>query len=151
MTAFLCRNLLLLPPLLRGFPVAQVVKNLPTGDMGSVSGWGRSPGRGNGNPLQYSCLGNPTNRGAWRASLWGLKELDVTKHCSTPLPLFFSINRWRNWKFKDLLKVIVIRSGAWILKSFWLQQTHMICRRFHLLNLSRSRWLASQGIQLIHA
>jgi len=41
------------------------------GDLGLIPGLGRSPGKGNGNPLQYSCLGNPTDRGAWQASLWG--------------------------------------------------------------------------------
>ena len=45
------------------------VKNLPAnaGNMGSVPGSGRSPGRGIGNPLHYSCLENPTDRGAWQA------------------------------------------------------------------------------------
>jgi len=38
-----------------------------TGDMGSVPGWGRSPGGTHGNPLQYSCLENPVERGAWQA------------------------------------------------------------------------------------
>ena len=38
-----------------------------TGDAGSIHGWGRSPGEGNGNSVQYSCLGNPMNRGAWQA------------------------------------------------------------------------------------
>jgi len=38
------------------------------GDMGSVPGLGRSPGGGNDNPLQYSCLGNPMDRGAWWAT-----------------------------------------------------------------------------------
>ena len=49
---------------LTGFPVAQV-KNLPAnaGDTGSIPGLGRSPGEGNGNPFQYSCLGNPMDRG----------------------------------------------------------------------------------------
>ena len=37
------------------------------GDLGSIPGWGRSPGEGNGYPLQYSCLENPMDRGAWRA------------------------------------------------------------------------------------
>ena len=37
------------------------------GDLGSISGSGRSPGEGNGNPVQYSCLGNPMDRGAWQA------------------------------------------------------------------------------------
>ena len=36
------------------------------GDLGSVPGWGRSPGEGNGTPLQYSCLENPMDRGAWQ-------------------------------------------------------------------------------------
>ena len=40
-------------------------------DMGSIPGSGRSPGEGNGNTLQYSCLGNPMDRGAWRATVHG--------------------------------------------------------------------------------
>ena len=58
-----------------------MVKNLPAnaGDAVSVSGWGRSPGEGNGNPLQYSHLGNPMDRGAWQATVHGVaKELDMT-------------------------------------------------------------------------
>ena len=49
------------------YPGGSVIKNLPAnaGDVGSVRGSGRSPGVGNGNPLQYSCLGNPMDRGAW--------------------------------------------------------------------------------------
>ena len=49
------------------FPGGSVVKNPPTkaGDMGLIPGSGRSPGEGNDNPLQYSCLGNPMHRGAW--------------------------------------------------------------------------------------
>ena len=48
------------------------------GDPGSIPVWGRSPGRGNGNPLQYSCLENPMDGGAW-VSPWGPKELDMTE------------------------------------------------------------------------
>ena len=57
-----------------------MVKNLPvnSGDMDSVSGLGRSPGKGNGNPLQYSCLGNPTDRRVWQAIVHRVtKESDV--------------------------------------------------------------------------
>ena len=43
-------------------------------DMSSIPGSGRSPGVGNGNPLQYSCLGNPMDRGAWRAAAHGVAE-----------------------------------------------------------------------------
>ena len=48
-----------------------MVKNQPAkaGDMGSIPGSGRSPGKGNGNPLQYSCLENSMDRGAWRATV----------------------------------------------------------------------------------
>ena len=51
----------------RGFPGGSMVKNPPAnaGDMRSIPGSGRSPGEGNGNPLEYPCLGNPMDRGAW--------------------------------------------------------------------------------------
>ena len=50
-----------------------------TGDVGLIPGLERSPEEGSGNPLQYSCLGNPMDRGAWRAIVHGVtKELDPT-------------------------------------------------------------------------
>ena len=54
-----------------GFPGGSVVKNLiaNAGDTGSIPGSGRSLGEGNGNPLQYSSLGNPMDRGAWWATV----------------------------------------------------------------------------------
>ena len=54
-----------------GFPGSSLVKTPPAnaGDAGSTPGSGRSPGGGNGNPLQYSCLENPMDRGAWRATV----------------------------------------------------------------------------------
>ena len=61
--------------------VAETVKNPPAkvGDVGSIPRLGRSPGEGNGNPLQYSCLGNSKDRGAW-----GAKVHRITKD-RTPL------------------------------------------------------------------
>ena len=62
-----------------------MVKNLPAsvkdaGDMGLIPGLGRCPGEGNGNPLQYSCLGNPIDRGAWQVTVHGFaKESDMTE------------------------------------------------------------------------
>ena len=45
-----------------------------TGDVGLIPGWGRSPGEGNGNPLQYSCLGNPMDKKAWWATVHGVAK-----------------------------------------------------------------------------
>ena len=57
--------------------MVQSVENPPTnaGNSGSIPGWGRSPGEGNGNPLQYSCLGNPMDRRAWRAIVHGVERV----------------------------------------------------------------------------
>ena len=52
------------------------------GDPGLIPGLGRSPGEGNGNPLQYSCLGNLMDRGAWRASVMGRKESEMIEQLS---------------------------------------------------------------------
>ena len=64
-----------------GFPVGTVIKNpsANAGDAGSIPGSGGNPGEGNGNPLQYSCLGNPMEREAWRATIHGVtRELEVS-------------------------------------------------------------------------
>ena len=63
-----------------------MVKNLPAdaGDAGSIPGSGRSHGEGNGNPLQYSCLENPMNRGAWQVTVHGVaKDLDTNERLKT--------------------------------------------------------------------
>ena len=62
-----------------GFPGGILVKNPPAGagdtrDTGSTPGSGRSPGGGNGNSLQYSCLGNSVDRGAWWATVHGVAK-----------------------------------------------------------------------------
>ena len=65
-----------------GFSSGSVVKNLPAnaGDLSSISGSGRAPGEENGNPFQYSCLGNPMDRAAWWATVHGVtKESGVTE------------------------------------------------------------------------
>ena len=64
--------------------VVLVVKNLPPSagdirDMGLIPGLGMSPGGGHGNPLQYSYLENPMDRGAWQATVHGVTESDPTE------------------------------------------------------------------------
>ena len=63
-----------------GFPDGSVVKNLlaNAGDAGLISDPGRFPGEGNGDPLQYSCLGTPMGGGAWWATVHGVAEVDMT-------------------------------------------------------------------------
>ena len=61
-----------------------MVKNLPANagdvrEVGSIPGWGRSPVGEQGNSLQYSCLGNAMDRGAWQATVHGVKELGTTE------------------------------------------------------------------------
>ena len=79
--------------------MALVVKSLPVNagdirDMGLIPGLGRSPGEGHGNPLQYSCLENPMDRGAWRATVHRvsksqtqLKQLSTCTHALVELLL----------------------------------------------------------------
>ena len=69
-----------------GIPGGSAVKNLPadagaTGDVGWIPGPGRSPGGEDGNPLQYSCLENSMDRGAWRTT--NCKESDMTERLNT--------------------------------------------------------------------
>ena len=60
------------------FPGGSAVKSLPAnaGSVGSIPGSGRSPGEGNGSPLQYSCLGNPMDREAWTTTIHGVALSD---------------------------------------------------------------------------
>ena len=64
------------------FPGDSVVKNPPVnagdiGDSSSIPGWGRCPGGGHDNPLQYSCLANPMDKGAWQATVHGVAKVLV--------------------------------------------------------------------------
>ena len=90
-----------------GFPGGSVVKNLPvnagdTGDAGSILELRRCPGGGNGNPLQYSCLGNPMDRGAWQLQSMGSQETDTTQHSTVqhttqrnPEPFIYNKSAWK--------------------------------------------------------
>ena len=66
------------------------------GDLGSIPGLGRSPGEGNGNPLRYSCLENPMDRGTWLGySPWGCKESGMTEQLHS-LRGFQSRRQWQS-------------------------------------------------------
>ena len=92
-----------------GFSVGTVVKKLPAneGDTSLIPGSGRFPRRGNGNPLQHSCLGNPMNRGAWQAIVHGVAK---------------SQTRLSYWGYMyTLCHFIQGIWGLWYLWGFWRQ------------------------------
>ena len=73
---------------IKGFLDGSMVKNPPAnaedaGDLGSIPGSGKSPGGGNGNPLQYSCLENSMDRGDWQAIVYMIAESDTAERLST--------------------------------------------------------------------
>ena len=90
-----------------GFPGGTVVKNLPAnaGDRGSIPGWERYPGIGNGNPFQCSCLENSMDRGAWWAVVYGVakSQTRLSTHIDTPLIIDFILNS--RFSFKDILEM----------------------------------------------
>ena len=101
-----------------GFPGGSVVKNLPAnaGDVILIPGSGRSPGEGNGKLLQYSCLENPMDRGAWGATVHGIARIGhdlVTKQQQTIMREF--LFEPRVYPFK---KVIGSVHGFMVNKAF---------------------------------
>ena len=77
-----------------------MVKNPPasTEDVGSVLGSGRSPGEGNGNPLQYSCLGNPMERGAWPHTVCGVTKSAQLSACARTRTHTHTLTKILNFK-----------------------------------------------------
>ena len=78
-------------PTIWDFPCSSVGKEsvCNAGDLGLISGSGRSHGEGNGNLLQYSCLGNPMDRGAWRAIVHGVTRATTPQYATLTLGLFW--------------------------------------------------------------
>ena len=98
-----------------GFPGGRVVNNPPAhsgdvGDLGSIPGWGRPPGVGNGNPLQYSRLANPMDRGAWQATVHrvsraGHNRAPAPEHTDDNIIPVYQIKELRIEKLNNLLAV----------------------------------------------
>ena len=102
-----------------GFPCSSVGKKSAcnAGDPGSIYGSGRSPGDGNGNPLQYSCLEKPMDRGAWQATVHGATR--VGHDLATKPPLWYY-----SWE-KNLCLSGPMRFKSMLFKSqlFWIHET----------------------------
>ena len=91
------------------------------GDMGSIPGSGRSPGGGNGNPLQYFCLENPMDRGAWWATVHGAaKKSDRTEQLSTHthFMISFTLHTSRRRKLGPRGRLKKLSCDEW-LKKMW--------------------------------
>ena len=85
--------------ILREFPNSSVGKETvcSAGDLGSIPGSGRSPGKGNGNPLQYSCLENPMDRGAWQATVHGVARVGHNLATKPPPEMCWKRNGYSLW------------------------------------------------------
>ena len=124
-----------------------VVKNPPAsaGDMGSIPGSGRSPGTGHGNPLQYSCLGNPMDRGAWWAAAHGVTKNQTQLNNYT----ITTTNKGAKSKMKVTIRwlrcfVTKGQSGLFFLLStcWWSQSPVLFQYREHHAGI----WTAGVGI-----
>ena len=100
-----------------GFPGGLVVKNPPAnaGNTGSNPGSGRSPGGGNGNPLQYSCLENPMDRGAWWATVHGIARVrhDIVQQLSSNNCILFYTSQYCTIVIFDNLKQNKQKTSMW--------------------------------------
>ena len=120
-----------------GFPCSSVSKESAcnAGDPGLIPGWGRSPGEGNGNPLQYSCLENPKDRGAWQATVHGILQARILEWVALPFSRGSSqpkdwtqvscIAGWffTDWATREGLKHFNTKENLFHKKSGWFSST----------------------------
>ena len=118
--------------------MAQSVKNTPVmqetasnaGDLGSLLGSGRSPGEGKGNPLQYSCLRNPTDREAWQATVHGVTRVGHDLATKPPPPI------------KHSQGPLAPSQGLW--KIFWVISRELVCRHWNLHQVDEVNYMVSR-------
>ena len=121
----------------RAFPGGAVAKNLPanagdTGDASLIPGSGRSPGVGDDNPLQYSCLENSMNRGAWWAIVHRVAKSRMSTHTHTHLQDFFSFLYVQNlitYFFLAWHNIINVFFHFYFYKILFLSIEHLRCIR----------------------
>ena len=94
-----------------GFPGSSAGKESAcnAGNLGSIPGLGRSPGGGHGNPFQYSCLKNPMDRGAWRATVYSIaknRHNSVTKHSTHNIT-----HQPEGYKHYPIIKLLNVSAG----------------------------------------
>ena len=137
----------------RASQVMQLVKNLPANalgarDVGSIPGSGRSPGIGNGNPLEYSCLGNPTDRGAWRAAIHGVAKswTWLSTHNSTSSKVIFPGEIGLNLLVTQHMNMPTLRSKAMTSK---MHSAHFYFP-FHLWRRGQTIWCWFFTINWVH-
>ena len=110
------------------------------GDADSISGWGRSPGEGNVSPLQYSCLGNPMNRGVWQAIVHTVTEWDMTERAEHKAQYFTqrmtSCTPWHALIFS--FQSIPYASGMLLSLFLWLKFTARSFLQLHSIPLHRN-------------
>jgi len=141
-----------------GFPGASVIKILPvnigdTGDTVSIPGLGRSPGGGNGNPLQYSCLDNPMNRGAWQATVHGVAKSQIWLSTHAQCFLCGSHENWlENHHLRNMFR------DTWVLSSLanlHIQSENLLATLWWQIKLSHgsqslgNAWWLGQAISII--
>ena len=119
----------------RGFPGGSEVKASAwnVGDLGSIPGWGRFPGEGNGNPLQYSCLENPMDGGAWwatvhrvarsqkRLSNFTSLQVRIPRLKSKFLPIFLS------FVYSDFMRKL-LSAAEFEIEYFWFSNSVMLSK-----------------------
>ena len=144
--------------IIRSIPGGSVVNNPPanagdTRDLGSIPGSGRFPGVGHGNPLQYSCLENSIDRGAWQATVhraeksWTQLSGWAHTHILTQGYLWTSLYDPMDKPCLTLPACcLIVTTGGWPLHPWKLSRTPSKCATSNPYNITRHAWKTSKQI-----